>query len=203
MFSLLMPVKDVLRRNRSWLILAAVIFAAGAFYAGLGAAFQAELPSDTEKQFVELEQLFQFILDNPPLITASLVFTKNFAAMIQMLFLGALAGISPLATLFLNGYFIGIVTAAVKADGGSIAGALILGILPHGIFELPAFFLCGALGLKMGYHCTAAPLTGKTRLQSFKYIWKETVSVIPLVTMLLLGAALIEIFVTSRLMGMN
>ena len=202
-FSLLIPVKDVLRRNRNWLILAAVIFAAGAFYAGLGATFQAELPADMENQFVELEQLFEIILNNPPLITASLVFTKNFAAMIQMLFFGALAGISPLATLFLNGYLLGVVAAAVKAGGGSVAGAIILGILPHGIFELSAFFLCGALGLKMGYHCIAAPLPGKTRLQSFKYIWKEVVSVIPLVTILLLGAALIEIFVTSRLVGLN
>lgn len=200
-FSLLMPVKDVLRRNRSWLIMAVLIFVSGILYSALGAAFEAELPAHTEEQFSELEQLFEFILDNPPLITASLVFTKNFAATVQMLILGVFAGISPLATLFLNGYLLGVTAATIKIAGGNVAGALILGVLPHGIFELSAFFLCGALGLKLGYHSIAAPLPGKTRLESFKYIWKEAVSVIPLVTALLLGAALIEIFLTARLIG--
>lgn len=200
-FSLLMPVKDVLKQNRNWLILAAIIFVAGSFYSYLGISFQDNPLPGIEGQLDQLQQLFKLLLENPPLITALLVFINNFITMVQMLFLGVLAGISPLATLFLNGSIVGIVAAAFEAEGGSILTMIFLGILPHGIFELFALFLCGALGLKLGYHCIASPLPDKTRLQSFKYIWKEIVSVIPLVVALLLCAALIEIFITAQLAG--
>lgn len=200
-FSLLVPVKDVLRQNRNWLILAAAIFLAGSLYAYAGSLLPAKPLPGIEGQLNGLEQLFKLLLDNPPLITALFVFMKNFVAMIQMLFLGVFAGLMPLVTLFLNGYILGVVAAAFKAGGGSVTAMLLSGILPHGIFELSAFILCGALGLKLGFHCVALPLPGRTRGQSFKDIWKEIVSVIPLVTLLLLGAAFIEILVTSRLVN--
>lgn len=200
-FSLLMPVKDVLRQNRNWLVLALIFFLAGSFLSYLGGVPQGGSLSGLETQLGELQNLFDLILGNPPLISSLMIFLKNFMAMVQMLFLGVFAGISPLATLFMNGYILGIVAASCQAMGNSVAEMIILGILPHGIFELFAFFLCGALGLKLGYHCIASPLPEKTRLQSFKYIWKEIVSVIPLVVVLLLCAALIEIFVTSHLIN--
>ncbi len=200
-FSLLMPVKELLRQNRNWMILAAAFFAAGSLYAYLSPAFQAAPLPGLGGQFEELEQLFRVFLDNPPLITCLLVFMNNFVAMVQMLFLGVLAGLSPLATLFLNGYLLGAVAATFKAGGGPVCLMLLTGILPHGIFELFALFLCGAFGLKFGYHCIAAPLPGKTRRQSFREIWKEVVSVIPLVVILLLAAAAIEIFVTAPLVA--
>lgn len=200
-FSLLMPVKDLLKKNRNWLIMAAAIFAAGFFFAYLSPLFQGNSLPGLEGQFEELEQLFKVFLDNPPLITALLVFMNNFVAMVQMLFLGVFAGLSPLATLFLNGYMLGAVAAVFKAEGGPVLQMLVSGILPHGLFELFALFLCGALGLKLGYHCIAAPLPGMNRRQSFKHIWKEIVSLIPLIVTLLLAAALIEIFVTAHLVA--
>lgn len=200
-FSLLMPVKDVLRQNRNWLIMAAVIFLVGSLCSYLSGTYHVETLPGLEEQLDGLEQLFNLILDNPPLISALLVFLNNFITMIQMLFLGVLAGISPLVTLFANGYILGVVAASYQAMGGSIPAMIFLGILPHGIFELSAVFLCGALGLKFGFHCVATPLPEMTRRQSFKYIWKEAISVIPLVVALLLGAALIEIFITPQLFG--
>ncbi len=119
-----------------------------------------------------------------------------------MLLLGAVAGITPLLTLVLNGAIIGVIAFQAAEAGIPLLPLLILGIAPHGIFELFAFFLCGALGLKFGYHSVASPLPGKTRLESFKYIWKEAISVLPLVTILLMVAALVEIMVTPRLLGL-
>ncbi len=201
MFSLLMPVKDLVKQNRNWLIMAAAIFAAGSFFAYLSPAFQANPLTGLDGQFEELEQLFAIFLANPPLITALLVFLNNFVAMVQMLFLGVLAGLSPLATLFLNGYLLGAVAALFKAEGSPVLLMLVAGILPHGLFELSALFLCGAFGLKLGYHCLAAPLPEMTRRQSFRHIWKEIVSLIPLIVTLLLAAALIEIFVTAPIVA--
>ena len=116
------------------------------------------------------------IFDTPPFIAALIIFINNYISLAQMLFFGAIAGISPLFTLALNGALLGMTAAAATAGGIALIPLLALGILPHGIFELPAFILCGALGLKFGYHCVASPLPGKNRLQSFKYIWKETIS---------------------------
>ena len=164
-------------------------------------ALQAAPLPGVGEQFAELEQLFAVFLDNPPLITALLVFLNNFVAIVQMLFLGVLAGISPLATLFLNGYILGIVAAWHRIAGSSVPAMIILGILPHGILELSAVFICAALALKLGFHCIASPLPDKTRIQSFRHIWKEIVSVIPLVVVLLLCAAVIEIFVTRHLVN--
>lgn len=201
MFSLLMPVKDVLRHNRNWFVLAAIIFLAGSLLSYFGGVSQGGSLLDLETQFGGLQEFFDLIMENPPLITTMMIFLKNFLSMVQMLFLGAFAGIAPLATLSINGYILGLVAASCRAMDISVPGMLLFGILPHGVFELFAFFLCGALGLKLGYHCIASPLPGKTRLQSFKYIWKEIVSVMPLVTALLLCAALIEIFVTPHLIN--
>lgn len=201
MFSLLMPVKEILSRNRNWLVLAVVIFLAGSLLAYFGSALQDDSLPGIETQLDDLQKIFEIILGNPPLITVLIIFLKNFMAVAQMLFLGVLAGFSPLATLFLNGYILGIVAASCSAAGGSVPAMILLGILPHGLFELSAFFLCAALGLKLGYHCIASPLPDKTRLQSFRYIWKEIVTVIPLVVTLLLCAAFVEIYVTPHLLG--
>lgn len=201
MFSLLMPVKDILSQNRNWLILAVIIFLAGTLFAFFGTAQQGGSTPAIETQLDDLHKLFDLILDNPPLIMVLIVFLKNFMAVAQMLFLGVLAGISPLATLFLNGYILGIAAALQQAMGNAVPAVIILGILPHGVFELSAVFICAALGLKLGYHCIAFPLPQKTRLQSFRHIWKEIVSIIPLIVTLLLCAAIVEIYITPHLLG--
>ncbi|HHX86549.1 MAG TPA: stage II sporulation protein M, partial [Firmicutes bacterium] len=82
----------------------------------------------------------------------------------------------------------------------SIWPFLCLGILPHGVFELSAFFICGALGLKFGYHCVASPLPGLSRKQSFFYIWREVISIMPLILTLLAIAAVVEIYISQVLL---
>ena len=120
--------------------------------------------------------------------------------MAQMLLLGVIAGISPLFTLGLNGAMVGIILALTAGEGLPLHQVILFGIMPHGVFELFAFFLCGAMGLKFGYHCVASPLPGKTRMESFRYIWKEVISVLPLIVILLLAAAFIEMLVTPKLL---
>ena len=200
MFSLLKPGLKAFVNNRNWLVIALFIFVAGSFYSYFAVTFEAVPPPGVESQLAEVEELFRMILDNPPLITALFVFVNNFFSMLIILIFGALAGISPLLALFLNGFLLGTVAAAYKAEGIPVLTMIITGILPHGLFELPALFLCGALALKLGYHCVAAPLPEKTRLESFRLIWKEITPVLPLVTLLLLGAALIEILSPAALL---
>jgi len=200
-FQLFFPIKTVISSNRSWLIMSFIIFMASAivFYY-MPVVNQASAEQTADIQLEQLEQLFSVIMDTTPLAGAALIFMNNFLSMAQMLLLGFLAGISPLLTLALNGALVGIVLSFSAREGLSAISMVVFGLLPHGIFELFAFFLCGAIGLKFGYHCIASPLPGKTRLQSFRYIWKEAISVLPLVVLLLIAAAFIEILITPQLL---
>lgn len=201
MFTFFFPVKEVLKNNRSWIIISTSVFVIclALFSYATPAALPEAAEQPVESQFDQLMGFFGFILDAPPVISALLIFMNNFLSMAQMLLLGFIAGISPLVTLGLNGALVGILFSISAEQGMAILPLVVYGILPHGMLELPAFFICGALGLKFGYHCIASPLPGKNRLQSYRFIWKETIAVLPLIVLLLFAAAFIEIFVTSQL----
>ncbi len=203
MLTLFKPAGQVIRQNRSWLYMATIIFLlSGIFFFAVSGTPREPLDQITGAQLEQLQELFSTILEKSPAAGIVLLFLNNFITVAQMLLLGAVAGITPLLTLVLNGAIIGVIAFQAAEAGIPLLPLLILGIAPHGIFELFAFFLCGALGLKFGYHSVASPLPGKTRLESFKYIWKEAISVLPLVTILLMVAALVEIMVTPRLLGL-
>lgn len=200
MLTLFFPAKQVIRDNRSWLVLATAIFmiCAVAFY--LGTAYSEPVDDQVmDSQLGMLQELFAFLIEAKPLVSALLVFMNNFLSMAQMLILGVLAGISPLFTLGINGALVGVLLSLSVQEGIPLLPLIMLGIMPHGIFELFAFFLCGAIGLKFGYHCVASPLPGINRIESFRYIWKEAISILPLVITLLIISAFVEMFITSRL----
>ena len=197
MLILFFPIKEVLQGNRNWIIMAAAIFCGSTLY-----FYYTTNPTSLagnellDQQLTILGDLLELILESHPLAAAMLLFMNNFFTMVQMLLLGFLAGLSPLFTLGVNGALLGMILSAGTAENISVAAIIIFGILPHGIFELSAFLICGSLGLKFGYHCIASPLPDRSRLESFRFIWKESISVLPLVVILLLIAALVEIFIT-------
>ncbi len=198
---LFFPVRQVLRDNRSWLIMAAAIFfvCAVVFYY-TSSTFPEEAGQVVDSQLEDMLAFFELFIESNPLVSSLLIFMNNFLSMAQMLLLGVVAGISPLFTLGLNGAIVGILLAITTGEGFPLFQVIAFGILPHGIFELFAFFLCGAMGLKFGYHCVASPLPGKTRMESFRYIWKEVISLMPLIVILLLAAAFVEMLVTPKLL---
>ncbi|MDW7738733.1 MAG: stage II sporulation protein M [Bacillota bacterium] len=203
MFTLFFPVRQVIRENRSWFVMAASIFIACfiILYYTAGKA-QPLTEQAIESQFEQMVALFSIILGASPLISTLLIFMNNFISMVQMLMLGVAAGISPLITLGVNGALVGAMIAFSVQEGIPFLTILGFGILPHGIFELFAFFISAGIGLKFGYHCIASPLPGKTRMQSYRYIWKEAISILPLIVLLLILAAFIEVFITAKLLGL-
>ncbi len=201
MFRLFFPVEVVIKNNRTWIFMAASVFLAAALLFYFSTYTNPQLAKEAAGgQIDQLEELFSTILGTHPIIGAIMVFMNNFLSMAQMLLLGFLAGISPLVTLGLNGSLVGSLLAFTTQEGIPLLPSVMFGLMPHGIFELFAFFLCGAIGLKFGYHCVAQPLPGKNRLESFRYIWKEAISILPLVVLLLLIAAFVEILITPHLL---
>lgn len=77
----------------------------------------------------------------PDTITTWTVFSNNVVALVFVAAGAVSFGLAAFAGLLFNGLVVGILVAASAAEG-SLPVALAL-ILPHGVIELPAFFLVG------------------------------------------------------------
>lgn len=111
----------------------------------------------------------------------------------------------PLVTVTANGAVSGAVFAIIGSQGSvSIGKMLLLGILPHGIFELPAYTLGAALGVYLCITLNRA-ITGKNRqgVRAGQIFLELLRSYVLVIIPMLLAAAAIEAFVTPKLMAMG
>ena len=101
-----------------------------------------------------------------------------------MLF-GVIFGIIPLISMIGNGYVLGFVSSIAV---GEHSISVLLRLLPHGIFELPAIFISLGLGIKFGTF-----IFQKNKIESFReYFWNSLKVFIYIVIPLLIIAAIIE-----------
>ncbi|TVX93849.1 stage II sporulation protein M [Paenibacillus agilis] len=109
---------------------------------------------------------------------------------------GILLSIPTIMFLLFNGIMIGFVS--VLASSFSSVETILAGLLPHGILEIPALLIAGAIGLK--------PLVWAARFIKLKQRvnWKQEGTRITLLlaimTTLLIGASFIEAYVTPHIM---
>lgn len=82
-------------------------------------------------------------------IMSSVIFSNNIAVGINVLALGITLGIGTVWILINNGFILGSIAALAAHSGSSVIFWSM--ILPHGILELFAVFVCGAAGLMLGY----------------------------------------------------
>lgn len=195
---LISKVKGIFLQNLSWFVLALVFFVLGLGTAALVFKNEAILQNVTEVQYDALKQIAEAVFDGPQWRGILILFFNNFVASLQMMLLGVLLGIPPLLGLFTNGALMGSLLAELGREGMPLLLFITLGVLPHGIFELPAFITCAAFGLKIGYHLVF-PLPQKRRRESLGIIWKEFFVLFPLITGLLILAAAIEVLITPLL----
>lgn len=93
-------------------------------------------------------EIFVGVNDSDPIILLVKIFLNNIEACILLFLGGASLGLITLLIISVNGMVIGGVIALVREEKGLLFMAA--AILPHGIFEIPAFILSGALGLSLG-----------------------------------------------------
>jgi len=137
---------------------------------------------------------------NTGLQLAVKLFFNNLTACVMVVLLGLIPIFLPSAFIVLfNGVILGATFAFLQMNGMDIGPMLFLGILPHGIFEIPAVVLSGALA----FHLTMG-IFRKSRYSifSFKKVFMDTAMFFALICVPLLAlAALIEAFITPSLMG--
>lgn len=191
-------VKQIFAQNLNWLVLALIFFIFGLGSAALAFKNEMFMQSITEVQYDVLKQMAELVFAGPRWRGILILFFNNLIASLQMMLLGVLLGIPPLLGLFTNGALLGSLLMELGREGMPLLSFIAVGVLPHGLFELPAFITCAAFGLKAGYHLVF-PLPQKKRRESLGIIWKEFFALFPLITGLLILAASIEVLITPLL----
>lgn len=143
------------------------------------------------------------LLDENGSISLAALFGNNLQATLTATVMGFVPFVFlPVFSLALNGAVIGAVLALSGAMGMKTGQVVLLGLLPHGIFEIPAIMLGVAMGL---YLCrqmngTLRKRPGTPKIEAvLPHLCRVTVfGVVPL----LVAAAVIETFVTPLLLGL-
>ena len=122
------------------------------------------------------------------------VFRHNLQAVALSIISGIIL-IFPVIAVLMNGMTIGFFFG--------VAGnpSLFIALIPHGIFEIPAFITCAALGMRLGF-VILVPGKGKTRIFCVKEVLADCLKILILIITLLLLAAVIEVTISARIAEM-
>ena len=179
---------------KGWILAAILLF-------GVGIAFGLATPTDIADLFAEdlaaLEQLSR-LLAPFSIFTAIFIFVKNASALMISFIFSPIFCLVPILTLTVNGWLLGFVSSAVVSEKSF--GFLLAGILPHGIFEIPALVLGGAAALSFGT-MTIVALLKKERGKLLLPIFKQNLRYLVVAIALLVPAAIIETYITPMLLG--
>ncbi len=92
------------------------------------------------------EMAKEMLHQNPYGLIFSIFIKNSFAALLSIL-LGTAFGIVPFVAAIANGILVGATISLVAKTNGA---TVLLNLLPHGIFELPAIFISWGLGIWNG-----------------------------------------------------
>ena len=134
----------------------------------------------------------------PRLKLAGAIFFNNAVKTLLAIVLGIVFGIVPMIFLLANGIALGVAWSVSAATRGPWIS--LLSLVPHGILELPAIFLGTSIGLSLG-HGGVRRMTGKSKIHSGGDMVHGLRYFCTVIIPLLLAAALIEAFITPRLIS--
>ncbi|HHU82803.1 MAG TPA: stage II sporulation protein M [Firmicutes bacterium] len=183
-----------------------MVFALLLFFFLLGIAFGYGAWQENRPQVTELMEMLVKNQAVPVLrggganrlVLAGWVFINNLQAGVAMVFLGGLFPFFPPFIISGNGMIIGMAAGYFEANKLITRNLFFLGLLPHGLFELAGLLFAAAMGVMWG----AKNWLGWLRLRNSRGFFantKDFISLVPLVIVLLLLAAIIEMFITPAL----
>ncbi len=158
-----------------------------------------------------LDQILQIFEDKfgpEPALDFKLVldiFFNNLQVSLVAIFGGLLVGLGPFVIVASNGFILGYLIVSVTAltPGNPLysLGFLAVGLIPHGVFEIPAFLFASAVGLALGIEWLKKENYGH-RWEVFKKNLGLVVTALPVIIILLFVAALIEVYGTGQLLDL-
>ncbi len=179
---------------KRWVIIAIFLFGVGII---LGLAAPADINSLLAEDVAPLEELIDFLASLPQFALFVIIFINNAITLLLSFLLSPILCLLPILVLIVNGWLIAFVTAVVMQEKS--LGFVLAGLLPHGIFELPALILGQAAALSFGTVVILA-LFKKERRERLLPSLKQNFRYLTLAIALLLPAAIIETYVTPLLL---
>jgi stage II sporulation protein M len=179
---------------RRWLVTAILLFGIGIM---LGLVTLPSIPNITFEDIAALEELAGLLASLPQPLVAVIIFIKNSSALLISFVLSPILCFAPILALIVNGWLLSFISATVVQEESFLF--LLAGLLPHGIFELPALILAQAAALSFG---TTVMLVIFKRERGNLLLpnLKQNLRYLMLAFTLLLPAAIIETYVTPLLL---
>ncbi|MBR1369724.1 hypothetical protein RJ53_09660 [Methanocalculus chunghsingensis] len=177
--------------------LIAILIFSGSVAAGAGLVF---MNPDIGDSFMELahEALdIEEMMGDPPATLALKLFVNNLQACIILFLGGVTFGLLTTFVLIANGVLVGAVAQiAMKLQGITF---VIAALAPHGVTELPALFISGALGFMLAREMRRElEGEGDAALEAGRYAMIFAKVVVPLLVI----AAITEAFITPAIILM-
>ena len=179
---------------KRWIFIAVFLFSAGLVS---GFAAPTSIASLVSQDIAALEEFSRALASLPLPLIAILIFIKNASALVIGFVLSPILCLVPILTLTINGWLIAFVSTVVIQEKS--LGFLLAGLLPHGIFELPALILGQAAALSFGAMVILALFKREKRNQLLPTL-KRNLKYLLIALALLLPAAIIETYITPLLL---
>jgi len=172
---------DYIKESKNFIYLIIAVFFVFAFV-----GFFIPVPDAVAEQILHfIQELLEKIQGMNQNELISFIFFNNLQSSFFVMVFGVFLGIFPVVGAILNGYLLGFVASMGVGEGGV---SVLLRLLPHGIFELPAVFISLGLGLKLGTF-----VFQEEKIHSLKkYFWNSLRIFFFIVIPLLILAAIIE-----------
>ena len=178
---------------KRWVFIAIFLFAIGLIFGSTASDGMAGFMSE---EIAALEELTTFLSSLPPALLALFIFIKNVSALLISFVFSPIFCLAPILALVVNGWLLSFVSALVIQEKS--LGFVLAGLLPHGIFELPALIIGQAAALSFGAMAVLALFKREKRSQLLPSL-RQNLRYLMIALALLLPAAIIETYITPLL----
>lgn len=178
---------------KKWIVVAIALFVLGLVLGLFPPPLLASLISR------EVEELGKFGQSLVPfsVFTFTFIFARNAIALVVSFVFSPVLCLLPILSLVNNGALLSFVVTTVAHDKSALF--VLAGLLPHGIFEIPALIIGQAAALSLGAILMQAAFKKAKRKQILPTL-KQSLKYLLIALALLLPAAAIEAFVTPLLL---
>ena len=178
---------------KKWVFIAIFLF-------GIGLVFGLVTPTSVINPLSEdvaaLQELSNILVPFR-FLTVILILAKNASVLLLSFTLSPIFCLMPILALTFNGWLLAFISAIVIQEES--LGFVLAGLLPHGVFELPAFILGEAAALSFGAVAILA-LFKEERRNLLLPSLKQNLRYLMVALALLVPAAIIEIYITPLLL---
>ena len=178
---------------KRWIFVAIGLFGIGIVF---GLATPASIASLFSDELTTLEELGG-ILAPFTLSMLIFIFLKNVVALLVSFAFSPIFCLMPILTLTVNGWLVALVSSMLIEEKS--LSFVLAGLLPHGVVELPAFFIGEAAALSFGAMAVIA-LFKKEKRNLLLPSLRQNLKYLSIALALLLPAAIIETYVTPLLL---